>query len=168
MEFIAELILQFIGELLLQLVFELLVELGLHGLADTTRKRRHPVLSIIGFMIWGAMAGGISLWIVPTSLIIDSRFRVLNLIVSPVMIGAIMMRIGQIRDKKGQDQVQLDRVHHVAHTLYLGRIVLLALVAAEPRRSLYSTFSPALITSVTCSSTATSFSGSPVTAMMSA
>jgi hypothetical protein len=99
MEFIFEIILQFLGELLLQMVFELLIELGFHGMADTVKKPRDPVLSSIG----------ISLLIFPASLIHSANLRAINLVATPLAIGAIMMLIGKARDRKGQTLVKLDR-----------------------------------------------------------
>jgi hypothetical protein len=109
MEFIFEIVLQFFGEILLQAFFELIWELGLHSLADTVRRPKHPALSTIGFTLWGLMAGGISLWIFPTSHIHDPLFRKLNLIVTPVALGLLMSLIGKIRRGKGQDLVRLDQ-----------------------------------------------------------
>ena len=109
MEFIAELILQFLGELLLQLVFESLAKLGFRSLASTVSRPRHPALAIIGFVLWGAIAGGISLWIFPTSPIADVRWRQVNLFLTPVLVGGIMMGIGRRRSKRGQLVVRLDQ-----------------------------------------------------------
>ena len=109
MEFVFEIIFQFVGELLLQALFELLAELGFHSLADTFKRPRSPVLSTIGFTLWGLIAGGLSLWIFPTSPIHEPRFRQINLIVTPVALGLVMMLIGKIRLKKGQDLVRLDQ-----------------------------------------------------------
>lgn len=109
MEFIFEIILQFLGELLLQMVFELLVELGFHSIADTAKKPRNAVLSSIGFILLGAVAGGVSMLIFPTSLIHSANLRAINLFATPFAIGAIMMLIGKVRDRKGQTLVKLDR-----------------------------------------------------------
>ena len=109
MEFVFEIILQFLGELLLQMVFELLIELGFHSMADTVRKPRDPVLSSIGFILLGAIAGGVSLLIFPASLIHSANLRLVNLFATPLAIGAIMMLIGKARDRKGQTLVKLDR-----------------------------------------------------------
>ena len=109
MEFIFEILLQFLGELLLQILFEGLVELGYHSLADTFKKPKHPILSTIGYLLWGAIAGGISLLILPNSFIDDPNLRLSNLILAPLAIGGIMVLIGRIRAKKGQDLVKLDR-----------------------------------------------------------
>lgn len=126
MEFIFEVILQFFGEILLQIFFELLVELGLHSLADTVRKPRHPALSTVGFILLGAIAGGISLWIFPTSAIRNPNFRILNLFIIPILIGGVMMLIGKLRDKRGQNLVKLDRFGYAfvfAFTMSLIRFI---------------------------------------------
>ena len=109
MELVFEFLFQILGELLLQAVFELLVELGFRSMADTFQRPKSPVLSTIGFILWGAIAGGISLWIFPTSPIHSSLLRQLNLVATPVACGLFMMLVGRIRLKKGQDLVRLDR-----------------------------------------------------------
>ena len=109
MEFIFEILLQFLGELLLQAVFEALAELGLHGLAETFRRPKNPFLSTIGFVLWGAIAGAISLWILPASPIHNPLLREMNLIATPIACGLVMMLIGKIRLKNGQGLVRLDR-----------------------------------------------------------
>ncbi|WHO37218.1 hypothetical protein PMI04_011605 [Sphingobium sp. AP49] len=109
MEFIFEIVLQFLGEILLQMVVELLVELGFHSLADTAKKPKNPVLSTIGFVLWGSMAGGLSLWIFPHSSISNPRLRALNLVIAPIVAGILMTLIGRFRDRRGQDLVSLDR-----------------------------------------------------------
>ena len=109
MEFVFEVIVQFCGELLLQVIFESLIELGFHSLADTVKKPRNAFLSGIGFVLWGAIAGGISLLIVPKSLISDPVFRQINLVLTPLAAGVVMMLIGRERTKRGQILVKLDR-----------------------------------------------------------
>lgn len=109
MEFIFELLLQFLGEILLQAAGELLAELGFRSLADTMRRPRSLILSSIGFMIWGAMAGGASLLIFPHSAIGDPIFRTINLFVTPTLMGAMMVLVGKARLKKGQDLIRFDR-----------------------------------------------------------
>ena len=109
MELLFEVIFQFLAEILLQIVFEFLAELGFHSLADTFRKPKNPGLSTIGFIIWGAIAGGISLLIFPSFHIANPTLRIVNLVVTPTVAGALMMWIGKIRDKKGQKLVNLDR-----------------------------------------------------------
>lgn len=109
MEFLFEIVFQFVGEILLQIGFEVLAELGQHRLSNRLRKPRDPILSTIGFILCGAIAGGISLLILPASPIRNPDLRMINLIVTPVIASAVMMLIGRLRDRKGQDLVRLDR-----------------------------------------------------------
>ncbi len=109
MELIFEILFQFLGELFLQALFELLAELGFHGLADTLKRPRRPALSTLGFVLWGAIAGGVSLFIFPMSHIHDPMLRILNLVLTPVALGFLMMLIGNFRRRKGQDLVRLDQ-----------------------------------------------------------
>jgi hypothetical protein len=108
-EFILEVLFEIFGEVLIQLLFECLAELGVRSLADTLEKPRHPLLSTIGFALWGALAGGLSLLIFPHSAIASAPLRRANLVVTPIIVGLAMMLIGRVRSKKGQDLVRLDR-----------------------------------------------------------
>ncbi len=109
MELIFEFIFQFVIEILLQAFMEMLVELGFRSTADTLKRPRNPALSTIGFVILGAIAGGVSLLILPHSPIQDPDFRTMNLFLTPVVVGLIMMLVGTIREKKGQNLVHLDK-----------------------------------------------------------
>jgi len=109
MEFIFEIVLQILGEILVQVGFEFLAELGFHSLEDVFKKPRNPVLSTIGFVLWGAMAGGISLLIFPKSLISNHAFREVNLFLTPLAVSGVMMFVGRQRGRRGQTLVKLDR-----------------------------------------------------------
>jgi hypothetical protein len=109
MEFIFEIALQFLGEILLQVIFEFLAELGVRSLADTLKRPKNAVLSTLGFVLWGALAGGISLLILPQSPISSPVFRKLNVLVTPLVAGGVMMLVGRQRGKRGQSLVRLDR-----------------------------------------------------------
>lgn len=109
MEFVFEIIFQFVGEILLQVLFELLVELGLHSLRKKPEKPGNAVLSAIGFALSGAVAGGISLLVLPHSLISNIAYRKANLIVTPLIAGGVMMLVGRQRDRSGSALGGLDR-----------------------------------------------------------
>lgn len=109
MELIFEIVFQLLGEILLQILFELAAELGFHSLKDTLKAPKNPVLSAIGFVIWGAIAGGISLLCFPHSPIADPTFRRFNLVLTPLIAGGVMVLIGRLRDKRGSTLVRLDR-----------------------------------------------------------
>ena len=114
MELIFELIFQFLGEVILQAVFEILVEFGFHSLADTIKRPRSVWLSLLGFFLWGLVAGGLSLLIFPAYAITDPTLRIANLVLTPLFLGAVMMMIGRLRQKRGQDLVKLDRFGYAA------------------------------------------------------
>ncbi len=109
MEFFFEIILQFAGEILLQVITQVAVELGLHSLGETFRRRKHPVWSIVGFTLWGAIAGGLSLLVFPHSAIARPELRTLNIFITPLAVGAVMALIGQTRLRRGQVLVRMDR-----------------------------------------------------------
>ena len=108
-ELIFEFVFQVLAELLLQALFEYLAEMGFRSLADTIKRPRSPWLSTIGFVLWGAMAGGISLLIFPASPIHDPQLRLANLFITPLLVGSGMMLLGRLRENRGQRLVRLDR-----------------------------------------------------------
>jgi hypothetical protein len=71
MEFIVEIILQLLAEIVMQIVMQMLVELGFHSIAEITKRplTTNPILSYIGYGLFGAIFGGISLLILPNSFI---------------------------------------------------------------------------------------------------
>jgi hypothetical protein len=105
MEFLFELL----AELLLQILFEAIVELGFHGVRDTLKRTHNPALSAIGYLIWGALAGAISLWPFPALFIRSHDIRLLDLAVAPLVSGEAMLLIGKFRTARGQELVRLDR-----------------------------------------------------------
>lgn len=109
MEIIFELLFQFFAEIFLQAAFELLAELGYRSLGNRVRRARHPIYSIIGFIILGAISGGVSLLMLPYSPIEDLTFRKINLVAMPILLGLMMMLVAKLRQKKGQDLVRIDR-----------------------------------------------------------
>lgn len=109
MELFLEFFLRFAVEVLIQITAEVLAELGLHSLKDTIRKRRHPVLSAIGFALWGAIFAGLSLLVMPSSPIHNPDLRLFNLIVTPLLAGLAMVAIGMAREKKGQEKTRINR-----------------------------------------------------------
>lgn len=109
MEFLLEILIQFLGEMLLQLGAEVLIEIGLHGMANTLEKPRNPLLSGIAFLLWGAAAGGLSLLVLPQSVITDPALRQANVVLTPLAVGTVMMLIGRQREQRGQTLVSIDR-----------------------------------------------------------
>lgn len=122
MEFLFEIIFQILGwvfgavlevlaEVVLGVVIEAIGELLGHLLRPLIPRRDRPLHPLIvqGFHVaCGALAGALSLQIVPTLFIEASWLRVANLIVTPVLAGFAMERMGTWRRSRGQQPVQLD------------------------------------------------------------
>jgi hypothetical protein len=114
MEILVELLLgllQIVGELLLQIIFEALAELGVRSVFEPFRRQRspNPWLAALGYVILGAAAGGISLWLFPGLLITSRWLRVANLLLTPLAAGMLMGALGAWRRRRDQELIRLDR-----------------------------------------------------------
>ena len=103
-----ELVLEVLGEFLLQAFGEALIELGLHSLAEPFRKPPNPWLAALGYTIFGAVFGGLSLLAFP-AILVPQPWRVLNLMLTPLAVGGIMVLMGAWRAKRGQPALRIDR-----------------------------------------------------------
>jgi|SRR5689334_15956861 len=104
-------IFQFLGEFLLQLIVEAFAEVLGHTIKMPFQREQpaHPLIVAIGYMMLGAMAGGLSLWVLPHLFIESPKLRLLNLMLTPVMAGVIMTWIGTWRRKRDKEVIALDR-----------------------------------------------------------
>ncbi len=109
MTLLLELLLEVFGELLLQVAAEVLFELGLHSLAAPFRKPVNPYLASIGYVLFGAAAGALSLWAAPALFIASHAGRIVNVVMTPVIAGGVMVAIGAWRRRHDQQPVLLDR-----------------------------------------------------------
>jgi hypothetical protein len=105
MEFLFEIL----WELLLQILFQVIADIGAECLKDTFAKSKSPILSMIGFFLWGSLAGLISLWPFPHSFIASHIMRFLNLAVTPLIAGGFMALIGKYKQGHGRTLVALDK-----------------------------------------------------------
>lgn len=103
-----EFLIEIIGELLLQACIELLGEIGLRSLAEPFRKPPNPWLAALGYFIFGALAGGISLLVFPTHLVAE-ELRLANLVLTPIVVGLLMAALGAWRARHGQIILRIDR-----------------------------------------------------------
>ena len=103
-------IVQFLGELLLQIFGELIVELIGRSVKEPFRRPKpiHPWLAAIGYGIFGAIAGAFSLWMLPSLFISTEWLRIANLVISPLLAGLMMERLGAWRRLKNQETIRLD------------------------------------------------------------
>lgn len=104
-----EFLFELIGELILQTVLELLVDLGLQPFRGERKPHPNPWLTAFAYAVLGAMAGGVSLWLLPELLVRDETWRTVNLIATPILAGFAMATLGVWRVKRGHVQVGIER-----------------------------------------------------------
>ncbi len=113
MEIVIEILLwllQFAGELLLQLAFEVLLELGLHPAQEPFRlPRPNPWIAAFGYLIFGAIAGALSLLVFPSHFIVSHSGRIANIFVTPMVAGGTMTIFGAWRRNRGEELLRIDR-----------------------------------------------------------
>ena len=101
-----------VGEFLLQVVVEVLAQIGLHclySLAEPFRKPPNPWFAAVGYTLFGAIAGGLSLLMFPAHLVKGKTLRMVNLVATPVAVGFVMSAVGLWRAKRGQTVLRIDR-----------------------------------------------------------
>lgn len=104
-----ELLFQVIGEFLLQVFVEALAELGFHSLAEPFRRPPNPWLAALGYTIFGAALGGLSLLVLPAHLTPSGAARIANLVLTPIAVGACMAAFGSWRAKRGEQRLRIDK-----------------------------------------------------------
>lgn len=100
-----------LAELVLQIVFEILAELGFRSIREPFRRPEplDPWLAGLGYLILGAVAGTLSLWVFPVLFIKLKWLRVAILLLTPLAAGGLMAALGAWRRRKDQELVRLDR-----------------------------------------------------------
>jgi hypothetical protein len=104
-----EFILELLGEFLIQIVLEGLVELGFHAIAEPFRKPLNPYLAVLGYVLLGAVLGGVSLLVFPSHIVGTQGLRIMALVIVPLLVGCMMLLMGIWREKRGQPVKRLDR-----------------------------------------------------------
>jgi hypothetical protein len=101
------------GEVLLQFIFEVLAEWGVRAARKPLRMPTvDPWVAALGYMLLGTGAGLLSVWLVPHSFITWPMGRLANVIVTPLLTGALMALVGAWRRRRGQDVLRIDRFFH--------------------------------------------------------
>ena len=108
-EFIFELLFQLILEVLAQILFELATALGWESLKDSMRSEREstPLLSGIGHFLMGLCAGVGSVLVFGSRVTPPSPIPGLSLVLSPLVTGVAMDRIGEYWRERGWDRPAL-------------------------------------------------------------
>ncbi len=108
-----ELLVEILTEFVLQIVFQILLDIGLHALKEGVYPT-NPILSTIGTVPWGTIAGAISLWPFPHLFITHTVYRMANIVVTPLAAGLAMMLLGKFQQKRGRIPLWLDHFGHGA------------------------------------------------------
>ena len=103
-----ELLLQLLGEFLLQGIGKALVEQGMHSVAEPFRKPPNPWLASLGYAIFGAVFGGLSLLLMGHHLTPGGPLRLVNLVLTPVAVGGLMVAMGAWRARKGEPLLRIN------------------------------------------------------------
>lgn len=104
-----EFLIEILGEFVLQAVGEALLELGFHSLAEPFRKPPNPLLAALGYAIFGALAGALSLLFLPDHLTPSGLPRLANLLLTPIATGLCMVAMGAWRSRRGDALLRIDR-----------------------------------------------------------
>ena len=102
-----EIILEIFAELFLQLILEVIVNFGFHSFSSLPKPG--PVVAALGYLLLGAALGGLSLLVFQDSFIDDYNLKLLNLIVTPVILGITMSLVGRFREKRDKDVIRLEK-----------------------------------------------------------
>ena len=65
--------------------------------------------SAYALLFFGAIAGGITLWLLPDHMVRNEVLRKLNLLVTPLAAGGMMCLMGAWRARRGDDVLRIDR-----------------------------------------------------------
>jgi hypothetical protein len=110
-ELLFELLFEIVGDVLLQVVLEALAEVGVHLVRG---KMEHPKSTtawrlMVGYTLFGAIVGGLSLLVLPAALAHSEVGRTATLLIAPVCAALSTVAIGRIRVKRGQEPAGIDR-----------------------------------------------------------
>ncbi len=103
-----ELLFEILGEFLLQAFGEALLEIGLHSLAEPFKRTPSPWLAALGYLLLGAVLGGVSLLVFPHYLV-PPPWRLVNLFVTPFAVGGLMVLMGHWRARRGDEVLRINR-----------------------------------------------------------
>lgn len=121
-----EAIFEFLGEMLLELVaqvvVQMLAELGWSSMGAPFQRNSHPGLVALGYGLFGAIAGGVSLLVVPATML-HGGWRLLGLGLSPLAGGTLMVATAGMRAAPGVSVLRRERfVYGYLFALTLGLI----------------------------------------------
>ncbi len=104
-----EFLVEVLGEILLQAFGEALFEIGLHSLAEPFKRQPNPWLAALGYALFGVVVGGLSLLVAPSHFVSSGPLRWINLVVTPLAAGGLMVLMGAWRSRRGDPVLRIDK-----------------------------------------------------------
>ena len=107
-----EIIFELLAQLVLEIVVQGIFELGGRGIVSIFRREGstvNPWLAICGYIAMGAIAGGISVWLIPMHLLKLPVLQILNLAITPIVLGFIFEFIGRWKTNRDKPRYAVDR-----------------------------------------------------------
>ena len=107
-----EIIFELLAQLALEIIMQGVFELGGRGVASIFRKNGlavNPWLAICGYIAMGAIGGGISVWLFPMHLLKLPVLQVLNLAITPIVLGFIFEALGRWKANHDKPRYAVDR-----------------------------------------------------------
>jgi len=102
-------ILQVFGELIFQLLLEVISEIGIRTFTGRMRSPGDaPSTAFLDYLLLGGIIAAISLLFVPHHLISSPFGRIANMVLTPLLVGGFMMRLGSWRERRNQKLIRLD------------------------------------------------------------
>ena len=97
-------------DFLLEVLGAALEDLAGRALSETLQFPRieNPSLAAAGYVMLGAMIGGMSVLLFPHPFFRPSRFHGVSLIISPLLTGAFMSMIGSYMERRGRESVRIE------------------------------------------------------------
>jgi LytS/YehU family sensor histidine kinase len=102
----SELFAEVLLEVFFETVFSVLVRI-VHRVFDGVDSE-NPILSAIGYLAFGLVAGIASVWLLPHHLVHPSRYHGISLLISPMIAGLIMSQIGSFLRRKDKTTVRIE------------------------------------------------------------
>ena len=103
-----------VGELFFDVLFEVageaLLDLVLRAIAKVFGRVpfANPVVASAGFMVLGALAGGLSLVVFPHPIVPPTRLHGISVLISPIITGLVMSLIGSGLSRRGKKTTQIE------------------------------------------------------------
>jgi hypothetical protein len=99
-------------EFIVEFIVVILFKLGIRSLTEPLREQPNPWFAAIGYTVYGAIIGGLSLLVVPHNLVPEA-WRVANILLTPLAAGLAMMAMGRWRARRGDTRLRVDRFVYV-------------------------------------------------------